>query len=321
MPRLSIGHVCLLVLVFQNLLYTLCMRYGRSRNAPMFIISSMMVTSEAVKLLTCLVVLHSTGTLKHSYAQFLCNIWDSIKSCLPALIYLVQNRLLVAALGNLDAATFQVAYQLKLLTTALFSVLILRKPISLIQWFSLLLLFFGVAIVEPPSGSKENPMSVSQNPSLGLFYVVCASLLSGFACVYLELLFKNPHKSLWLRNIEVAGTSLVTGAIVQWISDGDLIKEKGYFYGFDWLVWILVGLHSFGGLIVAMVVKYANNMLKGFACSMSIVLSCIYSVLFLGVHLSPSFLIGACLVLISVVLYAAYPPRISCSPTVNASNE
>lgn len=44
--------------------------------------------------------------------------------------------------------SFQVTYQLKILTTALFSVLMLRKSLSRVQWVSLLLLFAGVAIVQ-----------------------------------------------------------------------------------------------------------------------------------------------------------------------------
>ena len=48
----------------------------------------------------------------------------------------------------------QVTYQLKILTTALFSVLMLRRSLSKLQWLSLLLLFTGVAIVQvgrPPT--------------------------------------------------------------------------------------------------------------------------------------------------------------------------
>ncbi len=37
-------------------------------------------------------------------------------------------------------------------------------------------------------------------------------------------------------------------------------------------------IKAFGGLIVAIVVKYADNILKGFATSISIVLSCIVSI-------------------------------------------
>ncbi|VDP95502.1 unnamed protein product, partial [Echinostoma caproni] len=212
-----------------------------------------------MKMLICVLVIHFTDGIWSSVSYLRANMLDSVKTCIPALIYLVQNRLLVSALECLDAATFQVAYQLKLLTTALFSVLILRKSISLMQWFALSLLFIGVSFVEPPS---QRNSSEPLNPTLGLVYVVCAAILSGFACIYFELLLKNSTKSLWLRNLELASVSLIVGLIAQTYAEGESIRKHGFFYAFDWLVWLIILLHSAGGLIVALVVKYANNMLK-----------------------------------------------------------
>ena len=42
-------------------------------------------------------------------------------------------------------------------------------------------------------------------------------------------------------------------------------------------MWYLVALNAIGGLIVAVVVKYADNILKGFACSMAIIITCMVS--------------------------------------------
>ncbi len=50
------------------------------------------------------------------------------------MIYLVQNNLLYVAAENLDVGTYQITYQLKILTTAMFAVLILNK--SLLKVFT-----------------------------------------------------------------------------------------------------------------------------------------------------------------------------------------
>jgi UDP-sugar transporter A1/2/3 len=60
----------------------------------------------------------------------------------------LQNNLLFIALSNLDAATYQVTYQLKILTTALFSVLMLGKKLDSIKWVSLIILMAGVSFVQ-----------------------------------------------------------------------------------------------------------------------------------------------------------------------------
>ena len=59
------------------------------------------------------------------------------------------------AVSNLDAATFQVSYQMKILTTAAFSVLLLRRKLSSTKWLALLFLALGVGIVQIQNGSSQ----------------------------------------------------------------------------------------------------------------------------------------------------------------------
>ena len=66
------------------------------------------------------------------------------------------------------------------------------------------------------------------------------------------------------------------------VQDWNLISNKGgwpegFFFGYSGVVWAVVLLQAGGGLLVAMVVKYADNILKGFATSLSIILSCVAS--------------------------------------------
>ena len=52
---------------------------------------------------------------------------DQLKMAVPACLYVVQNNLNYIAVSNLDGPTFQLLYQLKILTTALFSVFMLKR--------------------------------------------------------------------------------------------------------------------------------------------------------------------------------------------------
>ena len=48
----------------------------------------------------------------------------------------------------------------------------------------------------------------------------------------------------------------------------------------------LVGINAIGGLLVAVVVKHADNILKNFACSLAIIISSIISIFLFGFQLS-----------------------------------
>ena len=73
--------------------------------------------------------------------------YETLKLAIPSGLYAIQNNLLFIALSYLNAATYQVTYQLKILTTALCSVFMLGKTIEKHQWFSLFMLAVGVALV------------------------------------------------------------------------------------------------------------------------------------------------------------------------------
>ena len=77
------------------------------------------------------------------HKEILQNQRETVKLTVPACLYTVQNNFLIIALTNLDAATFQVTYQLKILTTAIFSVLLLDKVLHFRQWISLFILSAG----------------------------------------------------------------------------------------------------------------------------------------------------------------------------------
>lgn len=184
----------------------------------------------------------------------------------------------------------------------------LRKSLSRVQWISLLLLFTGVAIVQvAQDGSKKKEAIESagaQNYVKGLVAVVVSCLSSGFAGVYFEKILKGSSASLWLRNVQLGVFGTLLGLLGLWWNDNAQIAEKGFLFGYTPMVWGVIFNQAFGGLLVAVVVKYADNILKGFATSFSIVVSTVMSVYLFGFHVDILFTLGAGLVISAVYMYS-----------------
>ena len=249
-------------------------------------------------------------------------------------------------------------YQLKILTTAFFSVVILHKPLSRLKWIALGILTIGIALVVMPKDavsltgifsyftSSSQPVASSvttddtslgnQSNAQGFFAVLMACVLSGLAGVYFEKVLKAPSKpagphtaenggtdiegkvivveepfqedyapaQLWVRNIQMSFFSVLLGMVfVVLLQDGATIAERGFFVNYNALTWCVIGIQAFGGLIVALVVKYADNILKGFATSISIILSSLLSVFLFGFSITGTFVLGATFVIYATYLY------------------
>jgi solute carrier family 35 (UDP-sugar transporter), member A1/2/3 len=246
---------------------------------------------------------------------------DCWKLSIPAILYVIQNNLQFVAASNLDVATFQVTYQMKILTTAAFSVALLRKKLTTTKWFALLFLAVGVGIVQiqssrpVPSSSPESPTDAIEtnsphmhemNPFKGFLAVSFACLTSGLAGVYFEMVLKGSKSDLWVRNVQLSLFSLLP-ALAPIILDTS--AEAGPWFSFNMFrhfgswAWATVSIQVLGGLITAVVIKYSDNILKGFATSLSIIFSFLAGVALFDFHLTPSFLLGATIVLIATALY------------------
>jgi drug/metabolite transporter (DMT)-like permease len=259
---------------------------------------------------------------------------ESWKLAIPAVLYTIQNTLQYVAVSNLDAATFQVTYQLKILTTAIFSVVMLGRSLSPRKWISLLLLIVGVSIIQVPQqeaapvaatetkiwpraleeihslgrlavhklarsasyegqGMDEAAQTPHMDRRVGLLAVLVACALSGLAGVTFEYILKNSTSAksttLWVRNCQLSFWSLFPSLFLGVIwKEGADISKTGFFAGYNWVVWMAILFQAAGGVIVALVINYADNIAKNFATSVSIVLSCVASAYFFDFVVTPS---------------------------------
>eukprot|EP00941_MAST-03F_sp_MAST-3F-sp1_P000235 g235.t1 len=303
------------LLIFQNTANVLLMRYTQMPGQEKYISTTAVVMSEIVKVMTCVIVIFLTekDPLVQMYDEIVKKWRMTLLVGVPAFIYTIQNNLLFMALKELDAPVFQVLYQTKVLSTAMFAVAILRQKLTGKQWLTLVSLALGVAIVQLSKGSGgddgDTNGSAKGISTRGVFYVLTAATMSGFAGVWFEKMLKQAGKvSLWMRNVQLGGFSIFLALLGVYTQDGEAVRANGFFQGYNLMVVATILCTSAGGLLVAGVMKYADNIVKGFATSIGVVLSTAVCITLPSFHYQPNFymLIGSVIVLASAYFYNAF---------------
>eukprot|EP00070_Physeter_catodon_P036572 XP_028343466.1 UDP-N-acetylglucosamine transporter-like [Physeter catodon] len=170
--KLSMKSVTLLLLVMQTVASVIMIRLvsvphvslssaaeaegGKTCDSPVrFLNTTVVALAEVFKFVASFLVLWAeTGfaqpakTLRRLRFGLFANPADTLKLGVPASLYTLQNNLVFVALANLSGAVYQVTYQMKILTTAVLSVIVLGKRLSTSKWVSLLLLTLGVTLIE-----------------------------------------------------------------------------------------------------------------------------------------------------------------------------
>ena len=256
---------------------------------------------------------------------------DCWKLSIPAILYVIQNNLQYTAASNLDVATFQVTYQMKILTTAFFSVFMLGKRLTTSKWLALLLLAAGVGIVQIQNGASPGTSSSTNivekvgelaaesdvvaavhemSPFKGFAAVCAACVTSGLAGVYFEMVLKGSKADLWVRNAQLSLFSLIPALLPILLGSARSNSGGGLagillepFKNFSLWAWGTVLTQVLGGLITALVIKYSDNILKGFATSLSIILSSMASVILFNYRITPAFVMGSSIVLSATFMY------------------
>ncbi|KAB0386362.1 hypothetical protein FD755_001318 [Muntiacus reevesi] len=248
----NLKYLSLGILVFQTTSLVLTMRYSRTlkEEGPRYLSSTAVVVAELLKIMACILLVYKDSKCslralnRILHDEILNKPMETLKLAIPSGIYTLQNNLLYVALSNLDAATYQVTYQLKILTTALFSVSMLSKKLGVYQWLSLVILMTGVAFVQWPSDSQElSSKELSAGSQfVGLMAVLTACFSSGFAGVYFEKILKETKQSVWIRNIQLGFFGSIFGLMGVYVYDGELVSKNGFFQGYNRLTWIVVVL-------------------------------------------------------------------------------
>ncbi len=343
----------LALLIVQNAGLILAIRASRL-NVPtekLYNTKGAVVVSECLKLISSIAIykLYEKGSLIELVRKsFLSK--ESLQVTVPSALYVVQNNLQFIAVSNLPAQVYHVLIQMKVITTALLSEIVLDRKHTRRQWGSLLSLFAGLAVVQLAITSATATSTIVGNVTIGLIAVLVSCLTSGFAGVYMEKIVKSEApeaSSLWGLNIKMSlcsvlialfsylagqmkmpwnahgargtltGAATATAAVVATVTTKTPLP---FFHGYNPTVALSIFLQAFGGLVVAIVVKKTNSVVKGFATSGAVVLSCLVSrLLFNDFSMSPLFFLGTAIVTLSAIAYSL-PADFSFQPAITSAS-
>mmetsp|Transcript_861 Transcript_861/g.2720 ORF Transcript_861/g.2720 Transcript_861/m.2720 type:complete len:397 (+) Transcript_861:91-1281(+) len=298
----------LCVLVVQNASCILLMRYSRSQPGEGDWNSQTgVIMQEVMKGIVSWLLLLREGGAQSAFEDPI----EVFRSGVPAFLYLVQNNMQYVAATHLDAPSCAVLSQLKLLTTAFFSGLLLNRRPSPSQWVALVLLSVGVAIVATSqldggaaAGDQPTEGAKATSYAFGVMALLLATLNSGLASVYFEKTLKTSPLSMWARNLQMSFFSVAIG-VVGLVSSDDwqAVSDRGFFHGYTHMTWVTISNNVFGGLLVAMAIKYADSIVKNFSTSTAIVFTSVMSSVLFKTPISWLFGLGAAFVIYAVLLY------------------
>eukprot|EP00403_Amphidinium_massartii_P033124 CAMPEP_0178445442 /NCGR_PEP_ID=MMETSP0689_2-20121128/40165_1 /TAXON_ID=160604 /ORGANISM="Amphidinium massartii, Strain CS-259" /LENGTH=341 /DNA_ID=CAMNT_0020069985 /DNA_START=104 /DNA_END=1126 /DNA_ORIENTATION=+ len=324
--------VILVSLLLQNASYVLMLRFSQGVLKESYSVEECLLLGEVIKMAVALVMIFIDPTPSDVVGQ---GIWKvawlmrkSQKMVILAIIYLIMNLLSYIALRRIDAAAFTVLGQLKILTTAWFSMLVLRRHISWGKWRALVIIVCGVILVTSPQLSScqssagkdvaaQSTDTVEQEASedrsiqshimallFGYGAVLCQVTLSGMASIYFEKTIKTSEGeqlTLWQRNFQLASSSIVLFL--------GIILGKWQWYGHTllhgWSIWALLVsiLGALGGILVAFSVKYTDSITKSIAVSGSIVLSSCFGYFFLNGPMTLPMVVGCVTTIVATQSY------------------
>jgi solute carrier family 35 (UDP-sugar transporter), member A1/2/3 len=271
---LQVTIVC--SLVFQSCSYVLMRKYVQIQT--LFPDSNLILfVGEVQKFLfsIAMILLFDEECRKKKFSEF-CS--GGLVMLVPAGAYLVMNLLSYFALRYISGSLFITVAQLKILTTAMASLLILKTSLSHTKWFSLLLLVIGSILVtqqEQSAHSSHTRMGDDDSETIrnwtffvGLFAVILEVTISGLVSAYYEKILKNYNASIWERNLQLSSLSMIMYYTNFTRQHGFVLFEE--LFEWNWAIMVTATLGAAGGILVAICLKYLDSVVKCVVLSFSV---------------------------------------------------
>lgn len=225
----------------------------------------------------------------------------------PAVLYTLNNNLVVLMQAYMDPSSYQMLSNLKIASTALLYSVCLGKRLQLAQWFALgLLTAAGVfhsysSLHAEDAGHAEAEKDPRVHISAwGLFLVLVYCFVSGLAAVYSEKVLKSQKLPLSLQNLYLYTFGVAINGLSSFSSTAG---DRSLLEGYSGVVWIIIAGQVANGLLMSLVLKHGSGITRLFVISASMLVNALLSWVVLGLQLTPLFPVPCAMIGLAAYLY------------------
>jgi len=223
---------------------------------------------------------------------------SALPFAVPAVLFIAQNNIVFLAMQRLDPPVFQLWACSKLIPVGILARIVLGQRRTGVQWAALCVLALGMATTTLKVGAGEPLASRHASAQqlhgiLLLLFNGCLSASSGIANEWL-IKFADPRAPLMFKNMQLYVFGVLVAAFA---------FKPSSVPAFGLIGWLIVVLNALAGLCVSFVLKYADNLIKGFSTSAAVLLAALASTAYFSFQPSRAFNLGALVVCVAFYLY------------------
>lgn len=255
------------------------------------------LAAESLKLFMCSAVLlgRRASGMK---APVWCGAAHTAPFAIPAAVYLLMNCLTVRAARLLAPPVFQLVANLKIICTAVASLVFLSRRLVPAQWLAMVLLTIGVALGQWSSAGADGLGAPSM---LGVLLMVVNSCLSALGGVLTEKLLKGAASAelpIFATNIHMAAHTLLVNGLVLGAQGTSWPSLPGASVG------VALVNEAVNGILISVLMRRLDTIAKNFAFSLSVFITAGLSAGLLDYRPPIHFYLGAALATLAVLLFA-----------------
>mgnify|MGYP003336157764 CR=1 FL=1 len=281
----------LFILAIQNVVYNIVVYQGHIS----FNIVSVLFLSDLIRMFISSFIY----ILYYQHEVIKIKSWDKI--VVPAFVGVIEHNTLFYGMTYLPPTTFQIIYQFHILFGAILSPYTLTRK----QQISIVLLTFGLIEI-----LSDNDVTFQSHEFKGIIFTLIGTAADAIAATKVERLVKETASSIWMRHMQLSTLGVMSNLIAI------LVNQSDFFYGFNLYVVCIIFMQCLGSIIIPFVLKYADNVTRGVANSLSMLIAIVISKVIYLWKPPYHFYIGSALIFIALFLYHKPPIKKSAILTV-----